>query len=206
MDRDAWRAPCDSWSRIESATTERLNWSELSFHVSAIWSKLHRSFLMWSLGDLLPPQLLLPPMGWRHLDLLNFIFINSAANRQDILPWAQSGPLLPNPTPQKNLLFFLPSLSCGLVANWCPTLALHGLQAAWLLSMEFSRQEYWSRLPFRSPGDLPDPGIESTSCKSAALAVRFFTTSATWETLLAGGILFNTKLYTSGVCLARWAF
>ena len=28
------------------------------------------------------------------------------------------------------------------------------------LSMEFSRQEYWSVLPFPSPGDLPDPGIE----------------------------------------------
>ena len=28
------------------------------------------------------------------------------------------------------------------------------------LSMEFSRQEYWSELPFPSPGDLPDPGIE----------------------------------------------
>ena len=27
-------------------------------------------------------------------------------------------------------------------------------------SMGFSRQEYWSRLPFPSPGDLPDPGIE----------------------------------------------
>ena len=27
-------------------------------------------------------------------------------------------------------------------------------------SVEFSRQEYWSRLPFPSPGDLPDPGIE----------------------------------------------
>ena len=27
-------------------------------------------------------------------------------------------------------------------------------------SMEFSRQEYWSGLPFPSPGDLPDPGIE----------------------------------------------
>ena len=26
--------------------------------------------------------------------------------------------------------------------------------------MEFSRQEYWSGLPFSSPGDLPDPGIE----------------------------------------------
>ena len=30
-------------------------------------------------------------------------------------------------------------------------------------SMEFSRQEYWSGLPFPSPGDLPDPGIESRS-------------------------------------------
>ena len=29
--------------------------------------------------------------------------------------------------------------------------------------MEFSRQEYWSRLPFPSPGDLPDPGIEPGS-------------------------------------------
>ena len=31
------------------------------------------------------------------------------------------------------------------------------------LSMGFSRQEYWSRLPFPSPGDLPDPGIEPRS-------------------------------------------
>ena len=29
--------------------------------------------------------------------------------------------------------------------------------------MEFSRQEYWSGLPFPSPGDLPDPGIELMS-------------------------------------------
>ena len=32
-----------------------------------------------------------------------------------------------------------------------------------LLSMEFSRQEYWSRLPFSSPGDLPDSGIKPGS-------------------------------------------
>ena len=32
-----------------------------------------------------------------------------------------------------------------------------------LLFMEFSRQKYWSRLPFPSPGDLPDPGIEPGS-------------------------------------------
>ena len=31
------------------------------------------------------------------------------------------------------------------------------------LSMGFSRQEYWSGLPFLSPGDLPDPGIEHRS-------------------------------------------
>ena len=31
------------------------------------------------------------------------------------------------------------------------------------LSMEFSRQEYWSGLPFPSPGDLPNPGIKSRS-------------------------------------------
>ena len=31
------------------------------------------------------------------------------------------------------------------------------------LSLEFSRQEYWSELPFPSPGDLPDPGIEPRS-------------------------------------------
>ena len=33
-------------------------------------------------------------------------------------------------------------------------------------SMEFSRQEYWSRLPFPSPGDLPNPGIEPVSLVS----------------------------------------
>ena len=40
--------------------------------------------------------------------------------------------------------------------------------------MEFSRQEYWSGLPFPSPGDLLDPGIEPTS---PALAGGFFFTA-----------------------------
>ena len=42
-----------------------------------------------------------------------------------------------------------------------------------LLSVGFSRQEYWSRLPFPSPGDLPDPGIEPPSPVSPALQVNF---------------------------------
>ena len=37
------------------------------------------------------------------------------------------------------------------------------------LSMEFSGQEYWSGLPFPSPGDLPDPGIEPATPVSPAL-------------------------------------
>ena len=41
------------------------------------------------------------------------------------------------------------------------SLRSHGLQPAMSpLSLRFSRQEYWSGLPFPSPGDLPDPGIE----------------------------------------------
>ena len=43
------------------------------------------------------------------------------------------------------------------------------------LSMEFSRQEFWSGMPFPTPGDLPDPGIEPVSLASPALAGRFFT-------------------------------
>jgi len=44
------------------------------------------------------------------------------------------------------------------------------------LSMEFSRQEYWSGFPFSSPGYLPDLGIKPTSPVSPALAGGFFTT------------------------------
>ena len=39
-------------------------------------------------------------------------------------------------------------------------LRLHGLQPSQPLSMGFSGQEYWSRLPFPTPWDLSDPGIE----------------------------------------------
>ena len=44
------------------------------------------------------------------------------------------------------------------------------------LSMEFSSQEYWSQLPFPTPGDHPKSGIEPMSLESPALAGRFFTT------------------------------
>ena len=49
------------------------------------------------------------------------------------------------------------------------------------LSMGFSRQEYWSGLPFPSPGDLSNPGIGPGSLRTPALAGGFFTTRASWE-------------------------
>ena len=50
-------------------------------------------------------------------------------------------------------------------------------------SMGFSRQEHWRGLPFPSPGDLPNPGIELTSLLPPALAGGFFTVVPTWEAL-----------------------
>ena len=45
------------------------------------------------------------------------------------------------------------------------------------LPMGFSRQEYWSGLPFPCPEDLPDPGIVPVSLASPAWAGGFFTTA-----------------------------
>ena len=61
-------------------------------------------------------------------------------------------------------------------AQLCPTLCdppIVALQA--LLSVGFSRQEYWSGLPFPPPGNLPHPGIEPLSPVAPALAAGFFT-------------------------------
>ena len=46
--------------------------------------------------------------------------------------------------------------------------------------MKFSRQEYWSVLPFPSPKDLPDPGIESSSLDSC-IGRWILYHGATWE-------------------------
>ena len=62
------------------------------------------------------------------------------------------------------------------------------------LSTGFSRQEYWGGLPFPSPGDLPNPGIEPMSLMSPELAGGFFTTSTTWEAL--GPCIGHTQLRT----------
>ena len=61
--------------------------------------------------------------------------------------------------------------------------------------MAFSRQEYWSGLPFPPPGDLPKLGIEPKSLVSPELAGRFFTNGATWEAhIIQVGILLHWGL------------
>ena len=68
-----------------------------------------------------------------------------------------------------NLTPLLLSGGC-LVAQSCPTLCDPVNWACQTpLSMGFSRQEYWSELPFPTPGDLPDPGIEPACPVSPAL-------------------------------------
>ena len=58
---------------------------------------------------------------------------------------------------------------------WKSTSTLWSVACQALMSMGFARQEYWGGLPFPSPGDLPDPGIELVSL---ALAGGFFTTES----------------------------
>ena len=63
------------------------------------------------------------------------------------------------------------------------------------LSMEFSRQEYWSRLPFTSQGDFPDPGTESKSLEFPALAGRFFTIAPSGKTQNVYMFTYNLGMY-----------
>ena len=65
------------------------------------------------------------------------------------------------------------------------------------LSMEFSRQEYWSGLPFPTPGVLPDPGIERTSLVSPALAGRLFTTAPPGK---PPAVNWGNKIFLQGSC------
>ena len=91
--------------------------------------------------------------------------------------------------------------SCLTLTPWAV-----GCQAS--LSIEFSRQEYWSGVPFPPPGDLPNPGIKPACLASPALAGGFFTTRATWEasyplsslTIIFNWAITHIKLFTHLKC------
>ena len=76
-----------------------------------------------------------------------------------------------------------PLLHCDLVAKLCLILCnpMNCTAHQAPLSLGFSRQEYWSGLPFPPPGDLFNSGIEPASLLSPTMVDGFFTTGATWE-------------------------
>ena len=61
------------------------------------------------------------------------------------------------------------------------------------LSMRFSRQEYWSGLPFPAPRDLPAPGIAAVSPVSPAPAGGFFTTEPAGNPPIRGQMAYTSK-------------
>ena len=86
------------------------------------------------------------------------------------------------------------------VAQLCPTLCdLRDCSPP-----EFSRQEYWSGLPFPPPGDLPDPGISCVSCIDRQVLYH----GATWEAPLVAFQVFKqepllSELFYIQYCMHR---
>ena len=74
-----------------------------------------------------------------------------------------------------------------------------------LLSVGFSRQEYWSGLPFSSPGDLPDPGSKPSALVSPALASRFFTAQAYLLLIIIYVFVGIKIIVTCFACICKWA-
>ena len=89
---------------------------------------------------------------------------------------------------------------CCVCVQWCPTLCdPMNCSPQAPLSVGFCRQEYWSRLPFPSPGDLSNPGIEPVS---PALAGRFFATvPPVLLQMVEAFILSNGRVTLHSVCL-----
>ena len=90
-----------------------------------------------------------------------------------------------------------PSLEVLLICCCCLVPESHPVPSApWTvalgapLALALSRQQYWSGLPFSSPGDLPDPGTKPTS---PALACRFFTSEPPGESLFLIYFLSNSQ-------------
>ena len=93
------------------------------------------------------------------------------------------------------------------------SLRAHALAHQAPLSMEFSRQEYWSGLPCPSLGDLPNPGVKPVSFSSPVLAGTFFISSTTavlnlicdnWKYLYIFKCLLTYARVCVCVCVCVW--
>ena len=68
------------------------------------------------------------------------------------------------------------------------------------LWMGFPRQEYWSRLPFPTPGYFPNPRVKLLSLASPTLAVRFYAINTLWEALELGSVWY----WQSDIQINQW--
>ena len=148
--RGAW------WTVVHGVAQSRIQLKRLSMHALKKEMATHSSILAWGIPGTEEPGGL-PSMGshrvrhdWRDLAAAAASTINSVCVCVCVCSVAEL------------CLFSDP----WTVASQAP------------LSMGFSRQEYWIGLPFLTPGDLPNSGIEHASLASPALAGVFFTTSA----------------------------
>ena len=96
------------------------------------------------------------PLHWKHRVLTTGPPGKSSNRYFSMLLLSGSGVIINPGLPDLLLLF-----SCSVMSDSFATPWTVACQAS--LSMGFSRQEYWSGLPFPPPGDLPDPGIEPGS-------------------------------------------
>ena len=102
---------------------------------------------------------------WRITLSRNDLLHPAVSGRSKHVPWGQ---------PPTNDCIICVCAICSVVFN---SLRPHGLARQAPLSIEFSRQECWSRLPFPPPGILPNLGIQHVSLASPSLAGGFFTTA-----------------------------
>ena len=136
-----------------------------------------------------------PQAGWNQkVDYVEFQLPHNQSIRGMSTSWSRTLKLSPSPV----LMRFMRFIYIGFVLTRCMHACMQScFSHVWLfatlwtiacqtsLSMGFSRQEYWSGLPWPPPGDLLDPGIEPVSLISPVLVGGFFTTSTTWEAPVA---------------------
>ena len=130
----------------------------------------------WVQKGYLCPQITPPLSSLRH-SLPGFLLYNTPFS---LLAWAYT-----HGFPATSLYHPHPYSSSEVKVNMFVTQCAWLLVALWTvahqaaLSMGFSRQEYWSGLPFSSPGDLPDPGIEPI-CPTLQADSLSFTRPCSW--------------------------
>ena len=132
--------------------------------------------------------------------------------------WSLKEPLLPHAS--QYCWFFLGDSSCICCLSFFPVRAKslesyptllwpYGLYPARLLCPRgFSRQEYWSGLPFSSPGDLPNPGIELV-CPEAPVCRRILYRWSDCKVKIPPAILISKKCHSHQRFLAfkgEWGF